>query len=137
MGRYPPFHYVNTVSLTNSQRFKKMLKPLLFVSAFAILSLCFRYQRKRLFPSSSSSHPAPPTSSTLDHALSPESIQAIHNSTLGFGDIYMINMPGRTDKLDALRLLASVTNISYTVVPGVDGKQIPHVAWPGFYEEKQ
>ncbi|CAD6565589.1 MAG: hypothetical protein ASARMPRED_007352 [Alectoria sarmentosa] len=137
MGWYPPFHDVNNVSLTNSQRCKKMLKPLLFISAFAIVSLCFRYQRERLFPSSSSSHPPPPTSSTLDHALSPESIQAIHNSTLGFGEIYMINMPGRTDKLDALRLLASVTNISYTVVPGVNGKQIPHVAWPGFYEEKQ
>ena len=124
---------MRTEVLTHSQRCKNMLKPLLFLAAFAILSLCFRFQRERLFPSSS--HPAPSTGSTLDHALSPNSIQAIHNSTLGFGDIYFINMPGRTDKLDALRLITSVSNISYTVVPGVDGKQIPHVAWPGFYKE--
>lgn len=103
------------------------------VAAFAILSLCFRFQRGSLFPSSS--HPAPPTGSKLDHALSPDSIHAIHNSTLGFGEILMTNMPGRTDKLDALRLFTSVTNISYTVVLGVDGKQIPHVAWPRFYKE--
>lgn len=44
-------------------------------------------------------------------------------------------MPGRTDKLDSLRLLTSITNISYTIIPGVDGKEIPHVAWPGFYKE--
>ena len=69
--------------------------------------------------------------------MSLKSIQATRNSTLGFGDIYMINLPGRTDKLDSLRLLTSVTNISYTVVPGVDGKTIPHVAWPGFYKENQ
>ena len=135
MGRYPPFHEINTVSLTDSQRRKKMLKPVLVFAALAVLSLCFRFQRERLFPSSS--HLAPSPSSTLDHALSLNSIQAIRNSTLGFGDIYMINMPGRTDKLDALRLFTSVTNISYTVIPGVDGKEIPHVAWPGFYKEDQ
>ncbi|KAL9071862.1 MAG: hypothetical protein Q9161_003962 [Pseudevernia consocians] len=44
-------------------------------------------------------------------------------------------MPGRTDKLDSLRLLTSITNISYKLIPGVDGKEIPHVAWPGFYKE--
>lgn len=102
---------------------------------FVVLSLCFRFKRESLF--SPSSHPAPYPGSTLDHALSPNSIQAIRNNTLGFGDIYFINMPGRTDKLDALRLFTSLTNISYTVVPGVDGNGIPHVAWPGFYKEDQ
>lgn len=136
MGRYLPFHEISTEFLTHSQRRKNMLKPLLFVAAFAVLSvlsLCFRFQRERVFPPSS--HPAPSTGSTLDHALSPNSIQAIRNSTLGFGDIYFINMPGRTDKLDALRLITSLSNISYTVAPGIDGKTVPHVAWPGFYKE--
>ena len=44
-------------------------------------------------------------------------------------------MPSRTDKLDSLRLLTSITNISYKLIPGVDGSEIPHVAWPGFYKE--
>lgn len=116
-----------------SERLQKMFKPLLGVAAFAIVSLSFRFQRERLWPSSS--HLASSTVSTFGHVLSSNSTQAIHNSTLGFGDIYVINLPGRTDKLDALRLFTSVTNISYTVVPGVDGKDMQHVAWPGFYEE--
>ena len=110
-----------------------MLKPLLLVAAFLLLSLCFQIRRERLFPLSS--EPGPRVEPHLSHTLSPKSIHTIHNSTLGFGDIYLINMPSRTDKLDAFRLITSVTNISYSVIPGVDGKQIPHVAWPGFYEE--
>ena len=110
-----------------------MLKPLLFVAAFSLLSLCFRIRRERLFPLSSD--PDPRSGPQLSHALSPKSLQKIRNSTLGFGDIYLINMPRRTDKLDAFRLITSVTNMSYSIIPGVDGKQIPHVAWPGFYEE--
>ena len=133
MGRYPPFHEVSIASVTNSQCSRKILRPLLFLVAFATLSLYFRYQCGHLFHPRS--HPAPSTGSFVDHALSPNSVQAIQNSSLGFGDIYMINMPGRTDKLDTLRLLSSVTNFSYTIIPGVDGTTIPHVAWPGFYEE--
>ena len=130
---------MSAVFMTNSQRHKKMIKPLLIVSLFAILALCLRLQRDRLFSSSSlsssSSNPSPSTSSKLAHVLSKNSIQAIRNNTLGFGDIYLIHMPDRTDKLDSIRLLTSISNISYTVSPGVDGKDLPHVAWPGFYKE--
>ena len=136
---YSGFDKMNTVLRTNSQRHKKMIKPLLIVILCAILALCVRFQRDRLFPSSSlpssSSNPVPATSSKLAHVLSQKSIQAIHNRTLGFGSVSFINMPGRTDKLDSLRLLTSTTNISYNIIAGVDGKEIPHVAWPGFYKE--
>lgn len=130
---------MNTVFMTKAQRHKKMIKPLLVVALCAILALFLGLQRDRLFPSSSlqssSSNSSPSTSSKLAHVLSQNSIQAIHNNTLGFGDVYFIHMPDRTDKLDSLRLLTSITNISYTIIPGVDGKGIPHVAWPGFYKE--
>ena len=125
--------------MTNCQPHQKMIKPLLTVVVFGVLALCFRLRSDRLFPSSSipssSSNPGPSTTSKLDHVLSPNSIQAIHNNTLGFGDVYFIHMPDRTDKLDSLRLLTSITNISYKIIPGVDGLGMPHVTWPGFYEE--
>ena len=110
-----------------------MLKPLLLLAALALLSLCFQIRRERL--SSSSTDPEPRTGPHWSHALSPKSINEVRNSTLGFGDIYVINMPHRTDKLDVIRLITSVTNLSYSIIPGVDGKKIPHVAWPGFYQE--
>ncbi|KAF6221427.1 hypothetical protein HO133_002283 [Letharia lupina] len=139
IGMYTGFDRMNTVFMTKAQRHKKMIKPLLIVALCAILALFLGLQRDRLFPSSSlqssSSNSSPSTSSKLAHVLSQNSIQAIHNNTLGFGDVYFIHMPGRTDKLDSLRLLTSITNISYTIIPGVDGKGIPHVAWPGFYKE--
>ena len=136
MGKYTPFYEVpNSASLTNYQRHKKILRPLLLLVAFAILSLTYRHQHGHHIPSTS--RPAPSSDSTLSHTLSSNSIQAIHNSTLGFGDVYVINMARRTDKLDVIRLMTSVTNISYTVVPGVDGKEMLHVAWPGFYHEER
>ena len=136
---FPGFDRMNDMFIANSQRHKKMIKPFLIVALCGTLALCLRLQRDRLFPPSStpssSSNSGSSTSSKLAHVLSQNSIQAIHNKTLGFGDVYFIHMPGRTDKLDTLRLLTSFTNISYSIIPGVDGKEIPHVAWPGFYKE--
>lgn len=127
---------LNAVLVTTSQRHKKMIKPLLIVTLCGILALGLGLQ---IFPwsslPSSSSSPGPSTGSKLAHILSQNSIQAIKNSTLGFGDVYFIHMPNRTDKHDALRLFTSITNISYNIIPGVDGTEIPHVAWPGFYKE--
>ena len=110
-----------------------MLKPLLFVAAFSLLSLWLQIRHKRSFPSSSNHEPL--RGPQWSNALSPKSMNELRNSTLGFGDIYLLNMPTRTDKLDGFRLITSVTNISYSIIPGVDGRQIPHVAWPGFYQE--
>ena len=50
------------------------------------------------------SHLALPSSqqgSKLDHIRSQNSKQVIHNNPPGFGNIYLLNMPGRTDGLDA------------------------------------
>ena len=128
----------NTVFVTICQLHQKMIKPLLTVVVLGVLGLCFRLRSDSLFPSSipsSSYNPSPSTTSKLDHVLSPNSVQAIHNNTLGFGDVYIIHMPDRTDKLDSIRLITSITNISYKIIPGVDGLGMPHVAWPGFYKE--
>ena len=132
------FERINTVFVMNCQPHQKMIKPLLTVLVLGVLALCFRLRSDRLFPSSiasSSSSPSPSTTSNLGHVLSPNSVQAIRNNTLGFGDVYIIHMPDRTDKLDSIRLITSITNISYKIIPGVDGLAMPHVAWPGFYKE--
>ena len=131
---YPGFGKMNTMFVTNSQYHKKRIKPLLILALCTILALFSYLRLDRLFPPSSS-NPGPSTSSKLAHVLSQNSIQAIQNKTLGFGDVSFIHMPSRTDKLDSLRLLTSITNISYSIIPGVIGKEIPHIAWPGFYKE--
>ena len=141
MGQHAIFHESCYRPLTYPQRYRKTLfSCLLFIAAFAVLSSNSFLRHDFLFdspsPSPSPSQAASPTGINPDYTLSPDDIQAIHNSTLGFGDIYIINMPKRTDKLDTLRLLASVSNLSYTVIPGVLGEDIPHVAWPGFYREE-
>ena len=140
MGIYPPFHEVRSSTLTFSRRYSQILKPLLLcIASAAILSLGFRFRHVYPFPPSSpspSSSPSQPASGlNYNFTLSPNSTHAIQNRTLGFGDIYLMNMPSRTDKRDSIRLLTSFTNLSYTVIPGVDGKEIPHVAWPGLYNK--
>ncbi|KAK9321819.1 hypothetical protein V1517DRAFT_277168 [Lipomyces orientalis] len=52
------------------------------------------------------------------------------NASLGFGDIVYISMPERTDRQDAMTLLASFTGISLKLMPGVDGTVVPPKAIP-------
>jgi hypothetical protein len=52
------------------------------------------------------------------------------NATLGFQKIYVINMPGRTDKRDALVLGALYTGLNLEFVDAVVGADIPLKAYP-------
>ncbi|KAK9368147.1 hypothetical protein V1509DRAFT_624393 [Lipomyces kononenkoae] len=52
------------------------------------------------------------------------------NASLGFGEIVYISMPGRTDRQDAMNMLAWFTDISLKLVPGVDGTVVPPKAIP-------
>ncbi|KAI0005800.1 glycosyltransferase family 25 protein [Xylariaceae sp. FL0662B] len=61
----------------------------------------------------------------------------IFNSTLGFEKVFAIGLPERTDKRDALSLMASLTGFKLTWVDGVAGKTIPDKALPfGWDREK-
>ncbi|KAK9319885.1 hypothetical protein V1517DRAFT_265455, partial [Lipomyces orientalis] len=53
-----------------------------------------------------------------------------HNETLGFGGIAYLSMPYRTDRQDAMELLASVYGLNLTYIPGVDGAAIVDKAKP-------
>jgi hypothetical protein len=59
-----------------------------------------------------------------------ESIYQVQNETLGFQEIYMISLPGRSDKQDAFAMQAAFSEISYTQVDGVYGVDVPKKALP-------
>ncbi|KAK9367560.1 hypothetical protein V1509DRAFT_626308 [Lipomyces kononenkoae] len=52
------------------------------------------------------------------------------NQTLGFGKIFYISMPYRTDRQDAMNLLASTSDLKITLINGVDGDGISPKAVP-------
>ncbi|KAI0014950.1 hypothetical protein F4780DRAFT_766207 [Xylariomycetidae sp. FL0641] len=54
----------------------------------------------------------------------------IENSTLGFQKIFVVNLPRRTDRRDAIVLAASLSNIEFEFIDGVDGATIPDQAIP-------
>ncbi|KAK9243185.1 hypothetical protein V1506DRAFT_545182 [Lipomyces tetrasporus] len=47
-----------------------------------------------------------------------------HNATLGFGEMVYISLPARTDRQDAMNLLASIHGLDMHLIPGVDGDTV-------------
>ncbi|KAI4138398.1 MAG: hypothetical protein L6R39_006808 [Caloplaca ligustica] len=84
-------------------------------------------------PTSSEKKATPPGSKQT--ALPEESLKALQNETLGFEKVYVINLPKRTDKLDAIRVAASVTNFNLEVIAGQNGADMSPKALPGPFKE--
>lgn len=59
-----------------------------------------------------------------------ESLADILNSTLGFGKIFVLNLPFRTDRRDAMTLAGATSNIKLDFVDGVTGDSIRQSAYP-------
>ncbi|KAG8164037.1 hypothetical protein KVR01_005955 [Diaporthe batatas] len=57
-------------------------------------------------------------------------INRVTNDTLGFSKIFVVGLPERTDKRDALALTASLTGFHVDFVDGVRGESIPDKAVP-------
>lgn len=55
---------------------------------------------------------------------------AVHNETLGFQKIFVVNLPERTDKRDALSLVSTLTGIKLTFVNAIRGTHVPDKALP-------
>ncbi|KAI1211880.1 glycosyltransferase family 25 protein [Annulohypoxylon truncatum] len=53
-------------------------------------------------------------------------IEDIFNRTLGFSEIFVINLPSRTDRRDAMALAGAVSNLTFTWIDGVSSDQIGH-----------
>ncbi|KAI1117024.1 glycosyltransferase family 25 protein [Nemania sp. NC0429] len=64
--------------------------------------------------------------SRLDH----KGIKTVGNNTLGFSDIFVVGLPERTDKRDAIALTAALTGFHVEFVDGVKGASIPDKALP-------
>ncbi|OLL24578.1 Procollagen galactosyltransferase 1 [Neolecta irregularis DAH-3] len=57
-----------------------------------------------------------------------------YNQTLGFGQIYCINIPARTDRRDAMYVMGLATDISIQFIDGIDGKDIDNRALVGHFD---
>ncbi|POS79976.1 hypothetical protein DHEL01_v201618 [Diaporthe helianthi] len=57
-------------------------------------------------------------------------INRVTNDTLGFSKIFVVGLPERTDKRDALALTAALTGFHVDFVDGVRGESIPDKAVP-------
>ncbi|KAL6706778.1 hypothetical protein ACN47E_005114 [Coniothyrium glycines] len=62
--------------------------------------------------------------------LEDKSLNDILNSTLGFQKIFVLNLPDRTDRRDAMTLSAALTNIKLEYINGVTGESINQKAYP-------
>ncbi|KAF2205540.1 glycosyltransferase family 25 protein [Delitschia confertaspora ATCC 74209] len=67
-------------------------------------------------------------------------LQDVYNTTLGFEQILVVNLPQRTDRRDALSLAASFSNIKLDWIPGVKGSEVLDLTMPldkGFAPPKE
>ncbi|KUI72207.1 Procollagen galactosyltransferase 1 [Cytospora mali] len=60
----------------------------------------------------------------------PADINRVTNSTLGFGKVFVVGLPERTDKRDAIALASALTGFDVEWVDGVRGEDIPNKAVP-------
>ncbi|KAL8705552.1 MAG: hypothetical protein Q9201_001330 [Fulgogasparrea decipioides] len=128
---------------------QKDQRPLLLVALTLsfILSLCWLQSKHDLsIPSSADSQTetvTKPKSGEQQTAapgskqtkLSEGSIKALQNETLGFEKVYVINLPKRTDKLDAIQVAASVTGFNLEIIAGQDGADMSPKALPGPFKD--
>jgi hypothetical protein len=57
-------------------------------------------------------------------------INAVANRTLGFTKVFVIGLPERTDKRDALALTSAVTGFSVDFIDGIKGESVSNKAVP-------
>lgn len=59
-----------------------------------------------------------------------EDINRVTNKTLGFSKVFVIGLPERSDKRDAISLTAALTGFQVEWVDGIKGESIPDKAVP-------
>jgi hypothetical protein len=84
---------------------------------------------------SSSTGTSKPSYSTLygpsyHGSSTPADINRVTNTTLGFSKVFVVSLPERSDKRDALTLASTLTGFNIEWIPGVRGETIPDKAVP-------
>lgn len=64
------------------------------------------------------------------HSSGVDLISDAKNATLGFGAIYVINLPTRSDRRDALALMSSMTDLKLDYIEGKPGSEVLDKALP-------
>ncbi|KAI1806895.1 glycosyltransferase family 25 protein [Daldinia bambusicola] len=54
----------------------------------------------------------------------------VSNDTLGFSEVFVINLPSRKDRRDAMSLAGTVSNLTFTWIDGVSGDQVSNLGLP-------
>lgn len=67
----------------------------------------------------------------------PEDINRVTNGTLGFGKVFVVGLPERTDKRDAITLASSLTGFDIEWIDGVRGESISNKAVPFGVDRKK
>lgn len=64
------------------------------------------------------------------HGQSGTDINRVTNKTLGFSNIFVVGLPDRSDKRDAIALTSAVTGFHVEFIDGIKGESIPDKAVP-------
>lgn len=89
-------------------------------------------------PSSSKSNAAEKPYGRGYHGHStPDDINRVTNSTLGFSKVFVVGLPERSDKRDAISLSSALTGFDIEWVDGVRGEAIPDKAVPFGIDRKK
>ncbi len=67
----------------------------------------------------------------------PAEMNRVVNSTLGFSKIFVVGLPERSDKRDAIALTAALTGFDVEWVDGVRGESVPDKAVPFGVDRKK
>ncbi|KAL6720928.1 hypothetical protein ACLMJK_000027 [Lecanora helva] len=109
--------------------------PRILSTAIALVCLLAVFLLSHLQPSSRISYftsIANNTSKSPSFLFRPNSarLKDVHNSTLGFEKVFVVNLPSRPDKLDAFALISSLTGFKVDVIDGVLGQEVLNKSLP-------
>ncbi|KAI1345064.1 hypothetical protein F5Y15DRAFT_364734 [Xylariaceae sp. FL0016] len=101
-----------------------------FLSLFVLLTLWFPF-RTSPEPREATSRPDSGQASSQQYRKTLKDYnRQVTNDTLGFSKVFVVGLPERSDKRDALALTSSLTGFHLEFVDGVKGNEIPDKAVP-------
>ncbi|KAK9242254.1 hypothetical protein V1506DRAFT_548167 [Lipomyces tetrasporus] len=107
------------------------LLPVVLIIGIIIIAISYHSSSFSDSRSSATSSAAASNSADLLSATHQEALaKHAYNASLGFGEIVYISMPERTDRQDAMNMLASAFGLKLKLVPGVRGTEMSPKAIP-------